>query len=236
MKSIRIFYATIIVVCTLLTACKKNDWKSPIVNCRILETIDRTIAYNAWGDPKSATFKVDPDATGNPTFYFVYNAQRRLIGYGGGSDHHLTYNSKGQAVIDTLIMNYAGQDDRYEQHLYYDNFGRIIKVVEKQYYTGYPDPDVPSVFEEKTTLYKYDSRGNLIIPGVSYDNKTSLYRTNAVWMLVHRNYSVNNPAGPTTYNSQGLPHTFYGDFLERGGGGYPYTNFVYSCDENKGKY
>ncbi len=129
---------------------KSIDWKNPIVDCRIIETVDRTIEYTPWGDPKSATFKVDPDATGKSYLHFVYDAQRRLIAYGGGNDHHLTYNSKGQAIIDTMIMNYAGQDDRYEQRLYYDNFGRIIKMVQKQYYTGHPDPDVPSVFEETT--------------------------------------------------------------------------------------
>jgi len=51
---------------------------------------------------------------------------------------------------------------------------------------------------------------------ISYDRKTSIYRVNPIFMLIHRNYSVNNPEGDTKYNAAGLPFTFYGDFFDRG--------------------
>ncbi len=35
-------------------------------------------------------------------------------------------------------------------------------------------------------------------------------------MLIHRNYSVNNPEGTQNTMPAGLPFTFYGDFFDRG--------------------
>ncbi len=40
--------------------------------------------------------------------------------------------------------------------------------------------------------FAYNSHGNLIRPGVTYDNKVNVYQTNKVWMFIHNDYSVNN--------------------------------------------
>ncbi|MBO9571025.1 MAG: hypothetical protein J7497_02270 [Chitinophagaceae bacterium] len=216
-----------IIVCALFTTCRKYDLKNPlIVNCKVLETSERTLQYNQWGDPISCTYKINPDETGKPTFFFVYDSKRRLIAYHGFNDHYLTYNTKGQVVADTMIQNYGGQDDRYSRHLYYDHYGRIIKETSIQYHTGMPDPDRPPVWEEETTLYNYDNRGNLIIPGVSYDDKTNVNRTHPAFQIIDRNYSLNNPVTNTTYNAQGLPRNFISEFLEQEA----VFDLVYSCD------
>jgi hypothetical protein len=55
--------------------------------------------------------------------------------------------------------------------------------------------------------YVYDANGNLV-NGAVYDNKLNINRTNAVWMFITRDYSVNNPFTASQYNQNSLPLRF----------------------------
>jgi hypothetical protein len=216
--------------------CRKHDFRDPAQRCRIIETADRFFTYKANGDPVAFTYKENPDWTGNPTFYFLYNTYQRLIAYGSFNSHALTYNTQGQAIIDSVYENYAGQDVRYEDRLFYDHYGRIIKVISKMYHAE--GMDLPLPHPEQVYNYQYDTRGNLILPDtdgegtLAYDNKTSIFRTHPVLMFIHRNYSVNNPVSDTKYNAAGLPLTFYGTFLDGRG---VENDIVYDCQNKKNK-
>jgi hypothetical protein len=224
------------------SACKKVDFHDPAQKCRIIETSDRIITYDEWGNPKLAVYKEDPDATGHPTFYFLYNSKHQLIAYGGGSQHYLTLNAAGQAIKDTLIMNYAGQDDRQASEISYDFFGRVRRITTESYHSG--GEDLPLPHFKSMAEFKYDKRGNLIVQGFDthgnplireYDHRTNIYRTHPVFMFVHFNYSINNltPDFATYhYNAAGLPDQFEGDFLE--GGGFE-SQIIYDCDNSNGK-
>ena len=80
-----------------------------------------------------------------------------------------------------------------------------MRVVSKFYYNQ-DNPDMEAI--STTSLYEYDKRGNLVIADATYDKKTSIYRTHAIWMFLNRNYSLNNPVVATSYNANGLPLTF----------------------------
>ena len=87
------------------------------------------------------------------------------------------------------------------------------------------------------TSFSYDRNGNLVIPGVTYDSTVNPYRTNATWMFVFQNYSVNNPHAQSEYgpllsysdlNPFGLPQVIAP--LVSGGGGYLFGNDFYQLN------
>ncbi|MBL7700551.1 MAG: hypothetical protein JNK79_20495, partial [Chitinophagaceae bacterium] len=121
--------ACCVIISFFFYGCKKIDFHDPAQKCKILETSYRFFTYNSYGDPIRFTYKEDPDATGNPTFFFVYNSLHQLTAYGGANEHRLTLNAWGQATTDSLLMNYAGQDDRFVSKFYYDHYGRVAKEV-----------------------------------------------------------------------------------------------------------
>lgn len=82
----------------------------------------------------------------------------------------------------------------------FDDFGRLIQSTELS--EKYPE-------HQLVTHYQYDSRGNLIKPGVTYSNKINIYQTNKVWMFLARDYSKNAQEEESiTYNAFGLPDEF----------------------------
>lgn len=232
MRSFLHFMVTTVIICYLFYGCKKHDFNDPVQQCKILETSNRFFTYNVLGDPTRCTYKVDPDATGNPTFMFVYNTLHQLKAYGGANEHRLKLNAKGQAIVDSLLMNYAGQDDRFVSQIFYDHYGRISKEISTHYHSQ--GEDLPEPYPREITYFRYDNRGNLIQPDnngvgtLEYDNKSSMLRTHPVLMFIHRNYSVNNPKGDTKYNRAGLPDTWYGTFLEGSGEEH---QIVYECNK-----
>jgi hypothetical protein len=223
----------------LFYGCRKIDFRDLAKQCKITETTSRVITYDEWGNPIKAQFKVDPDATGSPTFHFVYNDKHQLISYRGFNEHYLTLNANGQAIRDTMIMNYGGQDDRYARQIFYDLYGRIVKIISEHYYSGMEELHPP--FDRDTSYFRYDRRGNKIVKGVDqdgnefslpYDFKASIYRTHRVFMFVHNDYSLNNLiqfSAPYEYNASGLPINFKGTFLEISGG---IDEFTYECSEH----
>lgn len=223
----------------LFYGCRKIDFHFSVKQCRIVETTTRTIEYDEWGNPVKAVFKEDPDATGNPTFYFVYNDKHQLIAYRGFNEHYLTLNANGQPIRDTMIMNYGGQDDRYARQISYDLYGRIRRIISEHYHSAFEE--LPQPYEKDTSYFRYDRRGNKVVTGVddegngitlAYDFNTSVYRTHAVFMFVHNDYSLNNlvpVAEPYEYNDAGLPINFQGSFLEISG---TIERFTYECGGN----
>jgi hypothetical protein len=167
-----------------------------------------TINYNSFGDPISVI--QTQSGTGHPDGHFRYDNKRRLKDYigmygnGGGFEfwHKYFYDNKGRVVRDTTytlgnIVNdapadYYGQSvTTYE----YDQYGRIS-------YTRHVWLDTPEFPFE--TIYTYDAKGNLVKPGLTYDDKISINRTHRVWMFITRNYSLNN-AWATAWNDDKLP-------------------------------
>jgi hypothetical protein len=234
MKPCKQISVLVLLIFSLFYGCKKNDFRDPAQRCHILETADRIFTYNAYGNPVAFTYKENPDWTGNPTFNFVYDSRQRLTDYGGFIGHHITYNSQGRAIIDSIISNYAGHDTRYAERLFYDYFGRINKVISTMY--RQQGIDLPLPYTVEVSYYNYDKRGNLITRDaatggfLTYDNKTNICRTNPIFMLIQRNYSINNPSSDANYNAAGLPDIFNGGFLEGGA-----TGIIYSCSGNINK-
>jgi hypothetical protein len=62
-----------------------------------------------------------------------------------------------------------------------------------------------STYPTQIYQFEYDGNGNLVTPGVVYDNKINFHRTNKIWMFLDRDYSINNPFAAETYNSNHLP-------------------------------
>jgi hypothetical protein len=229
-------------VSVFLCACRKFDLKfrDPAQHCRIDEfrgaaykgedfemPVVRKFHYNEYGNPTLVEYLEIGDGTGFPNAYFYYNDKQQLIRFECHGSHLYFYNELGQIAIDSSYEHYAGGDARYETRFYYDLYGRVVKITRKYYYDAYPQDGLG----ETTTGYiKYDQRGNRIRNGVTYDNKTSMYRTHPLWMFLHLDYSINNGMKATTYNNAGLPLTFndYIDFLESG---ITTDSAIYDCNQ-----
>ncbi len=171
------------------------------------EEIKGTFVYHPDGLPAQLTYQ---NST-LPNYYFVYDDKRRLRelqetyrrnAAGDVLWHRYGYNNFNQIVVDTLLnftsFDPASAHPRIIATFTYDTQGRVKSEVRKEY-------DGSS---EETILYNYDSRGNLIVagwPSSSYDNKVSIFRAHSLFQFIHRNYSKNNAAPPSRYNSKGLP-------------------------------
>jgi hypothetical protein len=197
-----------------LISCKKIDRIDIKGICRIEMqrtyvaegVMPRYYSYNKYENPIEVRF--EEEGTGRETFIFTYDKKNRLIHYRGYTEHFYTYDKYGNAVIDTIHSNYAGQDHWLAEKLFYDMQGRVIKTETKFYKS--PSPEDFGLGETVTEVFYYDNNGNLIRPNYTYDNKVSMLRTNIIWMLIHKDYSLNNPiynfgAPPAEYNNFGLP-------------------------------
>jgi len=175
----------------------------------------RIIGYDEYENP---TFISTPMVTtGSPFRTFKYDTWHRLKEYreeytAGGffSWHKYFYDNNGRIGADSSYSMGAfseGAPDFYLSKALtvfeYDNQNRIIRTVTNigpgTIFPGFPST---TTFIGEST---YDAAGNLVKPGVTYDNKMNLHRTNDIWMFLARDYSVNNPFIATSYNSTGLP-------------------------------
>lgn len=178
--------------------------------------------YNDKGDPTMITPPFI--GTANPVHLFRYDNKERLTDYIGtyavptsindpvGFEfwHRYVYDNKNRVVWDTaFIWGMYGPDPvtlrpdlHYRRTFEYDAQDRIIK--ETFFSQHVPPAGIPRYFN-------YDNAGNLIQQGVVYDNTVSLRRSNALWMFIDRNYSVNNEVTVEGYNKYGLPTAFSTD-------------------------
>ncbi|HYF30576.1 MAG TPA: hypothetical protein VD993_05625 [Chitinophagaceae bacterium] len=164
--------------------------------------------YNVWGNPVKVT--VTDVGTGNPNRVFKYDAQQRLKEYRGeylNGNYEYWYRyaydpASNRIISDTVyIFGPIAPEpttffDRRVTHYTYDAQGRIMQTSTVS--SVFPGPPV-------VANYSYDAMGNLIRPGITYDNKINLHRTNRVWMFLDRDYSVNNPLTADSYNNNALP-------------------------------
>jgi hypothetical protein len=220
------------------------------------------ISYNSLRNPTSMIRNYV--GTGSPNYFFRYDKQNRLsdvVGaYSGNVSfetwHHYVYgNKKGGKnnlpVTDSVytfgtIGNGPLPTDywslRYTDFSY-DSYGRIIKAVEV---------DVRPYPYTATIYYHYNAAGNLddittdaparkstVNSISSYDNKINPHRTNPIWQLIDRDYSLNNPSPAVSYNAYGLPtvigHADVYNYLL----GYGYVGeleIVYDCQKAPNKY
>lgn len=167
-----------------------------------------TFTYNAFGNPTSVT--VTNVGTGNPNRVFKYDSYQRLVEYRGeytNGNYEYWYRyaytpASNRIISDTVyIFGPLGPEpttffDRRITNYTYDGGGRIIQTSTVS--TVFPGP--PTVAN-----YTYDPMGNLVRPGIIYDAKINLHRTNRVWMFLDRDYSLNNPLTADAYNANGLP-------------------------------
>ncbi|MBO9563365.1 MAG: hypothetical protein J7621_11350 [Niastella sp.] len=228
-----------------VNAKKKKDTSS---ECQVLsmyyayssDSIGVTVSYNKWGSPVRVTQTLT--GTGHPDGIFWYNNKKQLTDYIGAYNdnsfefwHRYVYDNKGRVIRDTTyffgyIVN--GEPDTYYDLAVityeYDQEERIVHTAQ----AWFNDPANPL-----HTYYSYDGSGNLVVPGVVYDDKSSIHRTNPVWMFIDRNYSQNNGYA-TTWNADGLPTHM--NLSDKGGrfAGFYYgrlSNIQYQCDGKSGK-
>jgi hypothetical protein len=196
--------------------------------------ITATFYYNKYGNPDSVNFT--RVGTGNPNIVIRYDAQQRMTDFIQPYTNGLferwqkfSYDAGNRIVSEKFFAFglYNGSEPtsyfssgttKYE----YDVYGRITKAVSQE-----------GSLPESSQEFKYDASGNLVKPGVAYDNRINLHRTNKIWQFIDRDYSRNNPFTATTYNLLGLPVSIPGEqtppptFLRR-----PITAAVihYLCD------
>lgn len=166
-------------------------------------------SYNKAGNPYSVLYS--NSGTGVPDHYFIYDAQNRLKEYRLQwafylhEVHYYRHNAQNQIIIDSALYSDANGSYPYStlSTFDYDAMGRIVKeTIVNIKNTGHPlDPT-------RRPTFTYDNRGNLAVAGwksSSYDNKINPLRQSPVFQFIHRNYSMNNAAVQTKYNSIGLP-------------------------------
>ena len=175
----------------------------------------RIVGYDEYENP---TFiSVPMVTTGSPFRTFKYDTWHRLKEYreeytAGGffSWHKYFYDNNGRIGADSSYSMGAFSEGGPFVYLSkaltifeYDNQNRIIKATTTiGPGTIFPGNPTPATFIGE---YTYDAAGNRVRPGVIYDNKMNLHRTNDIWMFLARDYSVNNPFTATSYNSTGFP-------------------------------
>ena len=257
MKKIRIYLPVLlfVAVAILLSGCKKIEeaiLKDPCADFKFCNIKSFTLSgdfpgnkftftYDAWGNPLSVSSTAV--GTGAPNRQFKYDGLHRLTEYiwpyNNGSFESWTkyvYDASGRIAFDTSYalgnITPSGPANYLWARLTtytYDGTCRVIKTSAVALGGKAGDTTV------YVSLYSYDSNGNLIRPGIVYDNKVNIHRTNKVFMFVDRDYSMNNPFTASKYNAYGLPSTIS---PPAAGGPFYYfllrpifgATFVYQCD------
>lgn len=211
-----------------------RDGNNVYTGCRIKEIVSvageppavvqkREYSYNNNNDPVKVT--VGPSqGMGLPDLSFAYDNKKRLVTFSGVFHVHTEFDFQfvhrygyyqNRVVTDTVyelgFFNAAGEPvnylNKFLKYLKYDALNRIIQDSMILLHPVFVSPAV-------VANIRYDANGNRIakdaagVTPVVYDDKLNLYRTNRVWMLIYRDYSLNNPVGATSYNSVGLPLTY----------------------------
>jgi hypothetical protein len=230
-----VFTAGSFALAMLVFSCKKNVEPSLLAENISAPKVDKelkkcqikriTTSYDPYHGPATFTFeynkKGDPVAVkpsfiseGSTNWLFRYDSKHRLTDFIGAPRENAfefwqkyVYDDHSRAIKDTIYVwgSFAPESgplnwySQWYSDYEYDQQGRI------SLYTMH-SANYPGSFIE--TRYLYDANGNLVMPGFTYDNKISLFRTNEIWMFITRNYSRNNAIVATSYNSSGLPLGF----------------------------
>lgn len=174
-----------------------------------LDSATASFTYNEKGDLVKIWF--DDATTGRFNTIFRYNHEGqvtdRITTYDGrffDSWYHYVYNNAGRVIQDTLYQLGTITDDRptdnstmLVSNYSYDSYGRVVKTE-----TTVLKPNINYKF---TTDYPYDIKNNLVGRADTVDTRASLYRIDPNWMLMAKDYSLNNPFVADEYNKAGLP-------------------------------
>lgn len=164
--------------------------------------------YNSKGNPFSLVF--DNPGTGNPNYYFFWNANGTLRSLGHNASesgmthqrHNYKYNSVGVCIQDSVTY-IEGDTIINVSTFVYDPGGRIVKeTIRNLKNAGAP------LMPVRNPTFTYDARGNLAVAGWRsswYDTKINPLRQNKILQFIHRNWSRNNAQVEPKYNSRGLP-------------------------------
>ena len=231
MKKITMLSIAIIGTFTLfaISSCKKvwdeikHHPDGAADNCRITQITDTwfteteqiydtaRFVYNNHGDP-ARVFRTSTYDIYITDEAFVHDNQHRLIAFitqipdhdlnSGIIWHTYTYIGSTKVIDTTFVYPNGDYTVNYRPTSYssisvstltLDNIGRVIK-----------EKNADGEF-----VFNYDGSGNLIKPGVTYTNKKNIRQTSKTWMLIDRNYSINQPNGDAVqYNSNNLPVKF----------------------------
>jgi hypothetical protein len=208
------------------------------------------VIYNTAGNPLSMLIEGNNGAGVLWDYRFRYDKKNRL------SDHIMNLHGapgvmmwerysypSSNKIIDTAFY-YSGlitdavppnAGNAYQYNVYVfdlDNKGRIYKETQLA-------ADGGVAYE---TYYTYDAQGNRIADYITYDDKVNPYRTNPVWSLVNREYSVSNtlytmehPFHPgnkiLAYNEWGLPTKLTSRDAPLFGNHYDTLEIEYQCSK-----
>jgi len=253
MKKIKIYLSFVLftVMAIQNSSCKKIEeaiLKDPCADfkfCNIKSYSNSfntaTFTYDAFGNPLSVTNTVV--GSGQPNLQFKYDKLHRLTEfirpYANGDFEQWTkyiYDASGRIAFDTTWalgrITPTGPANYFQARLTTYTYDGTCRVIKTSSAVLGDEGGFPSVF-----VYSYDVNGNLIRPGIVYDNKVNIHRTNKVFMFVDRDYSMNNPFTATNYNAYSLPRTIDLPqqpifFLFRG---ISNSTFVYECDLDKSR-
>lgn len=182
-------------------------------------TVTYTFHYNAAGNP--VTVSNTAVGTGNPNAVFKYDNFGRLremirpyVNQFFETWTKYAYNFKGQIIrdtqyvfgtyIDSVPVPFPNMQYMVTQFSY-DLQDRIIGRVDSLFGNG-------TSMAGNSTVFQYNSDGNLIGQGNVYDTQLSFLRTNKIWMFLAGNYSVNNNFLALEYNAYKLPLLFSGSY------------------------
>lgn len=264
----RKFITPLCLIVLFFYGCIKPDTPIPhIPDCQIVKLrgewytgLDSAVfSYNSKGNPTSMTRSWV--GTGSPDYLFRYDKKNRLtdvIGVYSDANyfetwHHYVYDNKRNLPVADSVYTFGEVGNgplplpgyyslRYAD-LSYDSYGRIVKAV---------DVDVRPYPGQSTSVYHYNAVGNLdaittsypsgevLVTDIdTYDNKVNLHRTNPVWQLIDRDYSVNNAFTAVSYSSNGLPtvigtptsHSMLLGYITIGE-----MEIIYSCQQSSHNY
>jgi hypothetical protein len=231
----------------LYTSCVKglppDRLQKEVEACPIL-VLDARDTTQSGAQAEFARYRIDYNRDGNPVdkiftagnFVVPLDLYFRYDRYGRLSDNITTFHGEigslvwhrygypNRHTITDTSFDYVGDVTSPEPpHASFDTYfaidelddlGRIIKST---LFLGLDSSFVTTDPPEIST-FAYDVQGDMIRPGVTYDDKINPYQTNSVWMLIYNDYSVHNPVnvpigvgglgGPVTitkYNAVGLP-------------------------------
>ena len=240
----------------LLPGCKKfynypNPSQGNVCDlCKITKLLVTTPV-----DGKASTvqeYDVNYDAKGN-----VMNVVRLFEGSipPNATDQHFRYNKSG--LLTDYYLNYTGNTGVVIWHRY--SYPDRYTIVDTQFnYVGdINDPQPPDTsfsmrfFTDKLDSkgriikntedlfvigFSYDNFGNLVLPGLTYDDKINPYRTSNTWQLIYSNYSMNNPnpGEIISYNEFGLPTDIKNGYLFLIS--FPELRIEYDCRQAKALY
>jgi hypothetical protein len=202
-------------------------------------------SYNSSGQPTLIAAQV-PAAYNYQDYIFRYDNHGRLKDYiftdGGGGTYPYIWDRytypNARTIVDTTY-DYQGSTtdpnpiypDEFTNvsTITLDNQGRISRVTDW------------SPYSQDTTYIHYDAQGDVVVAGLSYDDKVNWYQLSPTWQLVFRNYSAHNPyvSDATfigSYDSYGLPTLFEtGPLIHANGNlmvfSYNSMQVFYSCDK-----